>query len=173
MNLTVKKLTLSAMFLALGLILPTAFHAFGPNAGMIFLPMHIPVLLCGFLCGSGYGALVGVLTPLVSSAFFGMPTLLPTGIAMAFELMTYGFLSGLLMKRCNLYIALLSTMLAGRIVSGIANLMLLNFLGKAYSFSIFLSAAFVTAIPGILLQIVLIPILIKAVTSFQRHPKEE
>lgn len=87
----VKRLTLSAFFLALGLVLPFAFHSFGPQAGAVFLPMHIPVLLCGFVCGSAYGALIGVLTPLLSSALTGMPPLMPTGIAMCLELLVWLF----------------------------------------------------------------------------------
>ena len=157
----VRNLTLSAMFLALGLVLPMAFHFFGPNAGGTFLPMHIPVLLCGFICGPFYGALVGVLTPLLSSTLTGMPMMMPIGVSMMFELCTYGLLSGLLMKRLSLYTSLLLSMLAGRVVSGITNLILLSFAGKAYSLSIFLSAAFVTAIPGIILQLITIPVLVK------------
>lgn len=163
MNDQVKKLTFSAFFLALGLVLPFAFHSFGPGAGAIFLPMHIPVLLCGFLCGAGYGALVGVLTPLVSSALTGMPVFMPNGIAMGFELMTYGFLSGLIVKKLPLYLSLLITMLAGRIVSGLVNLVLLSMAGKAYTMEIFLTASFVTALPGIVLQLLIVPLLVKVV----------
>lgn len=103
MSNQVKQLTLSAFFLALGLVLPFAFHSFGPQAGTVFLPMHIPVLLCGFVCGPAYGALVGMLTPLLSSALTGMPPLMPTGIAMCVELSTYGFLSGWMTKKLPLY----------------------------------------------------------------------
>lgn len=165
----VKKLTLSALFLAVGLILPMAFHPFGPNAGAMFLPMHIPVLLCGFLCGSLYGAMVGVLTPLLSSMLTGMPMMMPTGIAMMFELMTYGIVSGFLMKKFHVYPSLLLAMIAGRAVSGIANMLLLGFMGKAYSLSIFLGAAFVTALPGILIQLIVIPLLIRVVTKIQQR----
>ncbi len=163
MNDQVKKLTFSAFFLALGLVLPFAFHSFGPGAGAIFLPMHIPVLLCGFLCGAGYGALIGALTPLVSSALTGMPVFMPNGVAMCFELMTYGFLSGLIVKKLPLYVSLLITMLSGRIVSGLVNLVLLSMAGKAYTMEIFLTASFVTALPGIVLQLLIVPLLVKVV----------
>ena len=169
MNQSVRKLTISAMFLAVGIILPMAFHSFGPNAGATFLPMHLPVLLCGFLCGPAYGAFIGVLTPLLSSFLTGMPVLVPTGIAMVFELSCYGCLSGLLLKHCHLYVALILTMLAGRIVNGI----LLSFMGKAYTLTIFLTVSFITAIPGILLQLLLVPLLVKAITHFQQHAKDD
>lgn len=167
MNDKVRKLTLSGVFLALGLILPSIFHIFGPSAGSVFLPMHILVLLCGFICGPTYGALLGIITPLLSSFLTGMPVLMPTGVAMMFELMTYGFMSGVLLKKINIFIALPSTMLLGRAVSGIANILLLNYLGKPYALEIFLSTAFVKALPGILLQLLLIPILVKVVQHLQ------
>lgn len=165
----VRKLTLAALFLALGLILPFAFHSFGPNAGMMFLPMHLPVLLCGFLCGGGYGALVGVLTPLLSSVLTGMPMFFPNCISMMLELATYGVLTGLLMKKLSVIPSLLIAMLAGRVVSGLANLVLLSFAGKAYTMTIFVTAAFVTAIPGIILQLILVPLLVTAVLHVKQN----
>ena len=159
MSNQVKQLTLSAFFLALGLVLPFAFHSFGPQAGTVFLPMHIPVLLCGFVCGPAYGALVGMLTPLLSSALTGMPPLMPTGIAMCLELSTYP--------------SLIITMLAGRAVSGLANLVLLSMAHKAYTVQIFLTATFVTAIPGIVLQLVMIPLLVSVVKKLEVRKAED
>ena len=174
MNHTVRKMTLSALFLAIGLVLPFAFHSFGPNAGSMFLPMHLPVLLCGFICGPTYGALVGIITPLLSSALTGMPPLMPVGIAMVFELMTYGFLSGfLLKKRLPIYISLILTMLAGRAISGIMNLILLSFAGKAYTVTIFLTASFITAVPGIILQLLSVPLLVKVVQKLDTNKAED
>ena len=173
MSNQVKQLTLSAFFLALGLVLPFAFHSFGPQAGTVFLPMHIPVLLCGFVCGPAYGALVGMLTPLLSSALTGMPPLMPTGIAMCLELSTYGFLSGWMTKKLNLYPSLIITMLAGRAVSGLANLVLLSMAHKAYTVQIFLTATFVTAIPGIVLQLVMIPLLVSVVKKLEVRIAED
>lgn len=169
----IKQLSLSAFFLALGLVLPFAFHSFGPQAGTIFLPMHIPVLLCGFVCGSSYGALVGALTPLLSATLTGMPPLMPTGIAMCLELLTYGFISGLLVKRLPLYPTLIITMLAGRVVSGCVNLLLLSMAGKAYTLSIFLTTAFVTAIPGILLQLAVVPLLVHVIYKVKMQGNTE
>ena len=169
MSNQVKQLTLSAFFLALGLVLPFAFHSFGPQAGTVFLPMHIPVLLCGFVCGPAYG----MLTPLLSSALTGMPPLMPTGIAMCLELSTYGFLSGWMTKKLPLYPSLIITMLAGRAVSGLANLVLLSMAHKAYTMQIFLTAAFVTAIPGIVLQLVMIPLLVSVVKKLEVRKAED
>ena len=169
MSNQVKQLTLSAFFLALGLVLPFAFHSFGPQAGTVFLPMHIP----GFVCGPAYGALVGMLTPLLSSALTGMPPLMPTGIAMCVELSTYGFLSGWMTKKLPLYPSLIITMLAGRAVSGLANLVLLSMAHKAYTMQIFLTAAFVTAIPGIVLQLVMIPLLVSVVKKLEVRKAED
>lgn len=168
----VHNLALSALFLALGIIFPMAFHSV-PNGGGIFLPMHIPVLLCGFLCGPAFGALVGVLTPLLSSMLTGMPPLMPIGLAMMLELMTYGFMSGILLKRTNLFFALLLAMLCGRAVSGVANLVLLSFMGKAYTLSIFLGVAFVTAIPGIFMQLAAVPLLVHVMQKLIIKPYEE
>ena len=154
MSNQVKRLTLSAFFLALGLVLPFAFHSFGPQAGAVFLPMHIPVLLCGFVCGPAYGALVGVVTPLLSSALTGMPPLMPTGIAMCLELAAYGLLSGFITKK-------------------LANLVLLSVAGKAYTLHLFLTAAFITAIPGILLQLVIVPLLVSVVKKVEVRKAED
>lgn len=167
MNNNVRNLTLTACFLAVGLTLPSAFHVFGPSAGQSFLPMHIPVLLCGFICGSSYGALLGIITPLLSSALTGMPILVPTGVAMMFELMAYGWMSGYLLKKLPIYPALLLTMLSGRVVSGIANMLLLSYLGKPYALEIFLTTSFVRALPGIVLQLLIIPLLVKVATKLQ------
>ena len=154
------RLTETALCIALGLLLPTVFHAFG--AGNVLLPMHIPVLLCGLLCGWQYGAVCGIVVPFLSSVFTGMPPIFPVGTAMIFELCAYGLLAGLFyrVRNWNVYAALIGAMLGGRLVSGVANTVLMGIAGKPYGFSIFLSSAFITAWPGIVLQLVLIPILI-------------
>lgn len=160
----------TALCIALGILLPVFFHAVG--LGSAFLPMHIPVLLCGFLCGWPYGAVCGLLTPLLSSLLTGMPPIFPVAAAMMPELCAYGLLSGLLYRKHNLYFALLGAMLGGRIVSGLANLLFLGMAGKPYSFSIFLSSNFVQALPGIIVQIVLIPLLVLALqkAKLTSHP---
>ena len=157
-----QKLMTAALCLALGLLLPSIFHMIGAGAG--FLPMHIPVLLCVMLCGGAYGAAVGAIVPLLSSLLTGMPPIFPVAPAMMFELCAYGLLSGLFYHslRRNVYLSLIGAMLGGRVVSGIANAVFMGMADKPYGFSAFLSGAFVTALPGILLQLIVIPLLVLA-----------
>lgn len=156
-----KKLIITAFCITMGLVFPSVFHLFG-GTGPVFLPMHIPVLVCGFVCGYRYGALCGFILPLLSSILTGMPPIFPIGLAMAFELMTYGLLTGLLYKKVGIYPSLIGAMLGGRAISGIANAVLLGVAGRPYGLSVFLTGAFVTAIPGIILQLIAVPVLIKA-----------
>lgn len=163
MKINVKDLVFAAVLTALGVLLPSLFHVAG-WAGSVFLPMHIPVLLCGLLCGWRYGGLCGLLVPLLCSAFTGMPPLFPVGAAMMLELCAYGVLGGLLFKRYNVYVSLIGAMLGGRIISGLANLLFMGMAGNPYGMQAFLSGAFVTALPGIIIQIVIIPVLMVALT---------
>ena len=160
MKNSLKDLVLAALFLALGVLFPMIFHAFG--AGSTFLPMHIPVLLCGLIVGWRYGAAVGFIVPILSSFLTGMPPLFPTAVAMMFELCAYGLLTGLLYKKTNIYVSLLGAMLGGRIVSGVANAILMGVAGNEYGFSAFISASFVTSLPGILIQIIFVPLVVIA-----------
>lgn len=161
----VKKLVFAGLLIAIGVALPFVFHTI-PNAGGIFLPMHIPVLLSGFICGPLYGLGVGVLTPLISSMLTGMPpvAILP---GMACELAVYGLITGLLYKKNiikndygNVYVSLLVAMFAGRLTYGILNSLI--FRAGAYSLKVWISTAFVVSIPGIIAQLVIIPILVSA-----------
>ncbi|MCL2810574.1 MAG: ECF transporter S component [Clostridia bacterium] len=156
----IKKMVFTALLIALGVVLPMALHGI-PNAGMVLLPMHIPVLLCGILCGFPYGLACGILTPLLSSLATGMPpaAILP---AMVCELAVYGAVSSLLMRYIrmkNVYakitISLIGAMLAGRLVFGVLNALI--FQAGNYSMHIWVTSAFVTALPGIAIQLVLIP----------------
>lgn len=163
MNQKVKHLVLAAMFLAIGLVLPLLTGQI-PQIGNMLLPMHIPVLLCGLICGWQYGGLIGFILPLLRYMIFGMPVLFPTGIAMCFELMTYGLVAGLLYNNLSrwqcikaLYRCLILAMLAGRVVWGVAEIILLGFWGDGFTWQMFQSGAFLTAIPGIVLQLLLIP----------------
>lgn len=155
-----KKLVGTALCIALGLILPQVFHLIG--AGPVFLPMHIPVLLCGLCFGWPFGLICGAVTPLLSSVMTGMPPLFPTGTAMIFELAAYGALSGLMYRnlRQNIYLSLIAAMLGGRVVSGLASAIFYGVAGKAYGFQIFLTGAFITGLPGIILQILIVPLLV-------------
>lgn len=159
-------LVLAAMFLALGIVLPFLTGQI-PQVGNMLLPMHIPVLLCGLLCGWQYGGLVGFVTPLLRSALFAAPPM-PGAIAMAFELAAYGLLVGVLYGlskwKCviALYRSLLIAMVGGRIVWAAARMVLMGVGQLPFSWELFLSGAFLTAIPGIVLQLILIPAIMVA-----------
>lgn len=155
---------MSAVFIALGLVLPFITMQI-PKFGNMLLPMHIPVLLCGFLCGAPYGLLVGAIVPIFRSLIFGMPVMMPMAVGMAFELAAYGFLSGLLYgfladRRGGTYIALVGAMLGGRVVWGIVSVGLYSALGNTFTWQLFLAGAVINAIPGIIIQLVLIPVLV-------------
>ena len=155
-------LATAAMLLALGLVLPF-FTGQIPQIGKMLCPMHLPVLLCGFLCGWKYGLAVGLILPPLRFVLFGMPPLFPAGTAMAFELAAYGFLAGFLYARSRwqcvaaLYRCLITAMLGGRAVWAVAQVILSGVSGQAFTWQMFLSGAFLTAIPGIILQLVFIP----------------
>ena len=166
MEKSTKNLVLAGLFLALGLVLPFVTGQI-PSIGNMLLPMHIPVLLAGFVCGWKYGLLVGFLVPLLRSVMFGMPPMFPIAIAMAFELATYGLVSGLLYKmfaksKFRILIALIGAMIDGRIVWGIATYFLLGINGSQFTLEMFMAGAFINAIPGIIAQLILIPIIVSA-----------
>lgn len=162
---SIKNLTLSAVFLALGLVLPF-FTGQIHEIGNKLLPMHIPVLICGFVCGWKYGLLVGFITPLLRSFCFGMPVPIKA-IGMAFELATYGAVIGILYHKLpknkfRIYISLLAAMIAGRLVWGIASIAIHGVTKSTFTWQMFMGSSFLNAIPGIIVQLVLIPILILA-----------
>lgn len=163
----VKKLAVTAMLFAVGMVLPF-FIGQIPAIGKMLLPMHIPVLLCGFIVGWQYGALIGFLLPIVRGLVFGMPPLYPNAIAMAFEMAAYGFVSGYLYSHAKwqctkmLYISLVTAMLAGRLVWAFAEVILLGIGGNTFTWKMFAAGAFLNAIPGIIVQLVLIPLIMVA-----------
>ena len=166
----IKKLVLSAMFMAIGLILPFITGQI-QQIGNMLLPMHIPVLFCGLICGWQYGAVVGFVLPLLRYVLFGMPPIFPTGVSMSFELAVYGAVIGLNMQQLgkrnttdsgknyvrNLYLALIGAMLAGRIVWGLVRFILARATMQPFTMEKFMAGAFLTAIPGIIVQLILIP----------------
>ena len=160
------RFSLAALLLAVALVLPFLTLQLR-QLGNALCPMHLPVLLCGFFCGPWYGLAVGFAAPLLRFALFGLPPVIPIGIAMSFELAAYGFVSGALYrllpkKKANIYISLVSAMLVGRAVWGAVRVVLYG-LGKSeFGWAAFLAGAFTNAIPGIILQLVLIPILVSA-----------
>ena len=161
MKKNVRNLCLSAVCLALCMVLPLLTGQI-PQIGNALSPMHIPVLMCGLLCGWPYGLVIGFIAPLLRFLVFGMPPLMPTGLAMMFELAAYGAISGLLLKLLPhrlpfLYASLIGAMLGGRIIWGVARYILGLAVGPAFTLSAFLSGAFISAIPGIICHILLIP----------------
>lgn len=174
----VKRLTLAAVCIALCVVLPIAFHSI-PNAGSVILPMHIPVLICGMICSWPYGFICGLMGPLLSSVITGMPpaAVLP---AMMVECAVYGAVSGIVLKFVrtgktygDLYIALVTAMLAGRVISGIAKALIFS---PGLAMSAWIASSFVTALPGILIQLILLPgvvhTLMKAKVIPLRYPKD-
>ena len=163
-SLQTRKLTYAALFLALAMVLPF-LTAQIPEIGSMLSPMHIPVLLCGFLCGWPWGLAVGFIAPPLRSVLFGMPAIFPGAAAMAFELATYGAVSGLLYrmlprKKWSIYATLITAMIVGRVVWGIARWILAGLSGKGFTWAMFLAGGFTNAVPGIILHIVLIPVLV-------------
>lgn len=166
MNNRNRKLTYSALFLAIALILPFITGQI-PQIGAMLSPMHIPVLLCGFVCGWPWGMAVGLVAPLLRSALFGMPTLYPAAVAMTFELAAYGALAGLLYRALprkvwSVYVSLLLAMIGGRLVWGAARYVLAGLSGSTFPLSAFFAGAVLNAVPGIILHIILIPVLVIA-----------
>lgn len=166
MKRNTRNLVLAALFVALGFLLPFLTMQI-PSIGSMLSPMHIPVLLCGFVCGWPYALAVGFVTPLLRALTLGMPPMLPTAVAMAFELAAYGFFSGLLYAKLkksavNLYASLVLAMLGGRAVWGLVSYLIYAAMGNAFTFQMFLAGAFLNAVPGIVLHVLIIPPIVLA-----------
>lgn len=162
----VRNLTSAAVSLALCMVLPFLTGQI-PEIGSALSPMHIPVLLCGFLCGPWWAMAVGAVAPLLRFALFGMPPLFPTGLAMCFELASYGLISGAMYRKLpggnrSIYAALITAMVLGRIVWGGAMVVLTGITGAGFTWAAFIAGAFLNAIPGIIVHILLIPVLVIA-----------
>lgn len=168
-HVRIKKMVYSAVCIALALVLPLFL-----GQVQVFMqgisPMHIPALLCGLLCGPWYGLAVGIISPILRSLIFSMPRMYPTAIAMAFELGTYGLITGLfyhkILKKMNFwprtYISLIVAMLIGRVVGGIVQAILLGFRGEGYSLQMFASAYFVGTSVGMVIHLIVIPLILFA-----------
>lgn len=175
MKQSTKQLTVSALLFALGLVLPFLTGQV-PQIGNMLLPMHFPVFLCAFLCGWQYALFLGFLLPICRSMIFGMPHMFPVAIAMAFELAAYGLIAGLVHGRskqkstASLYVALISAMILGRVVWGIVEVLLLGIGENAFTWQMFLSGALLEAIPGIILQLILIPGILVALRRSGHFP---
>ena len=169
----IKKLTLSAMFLALALVMPFLTGQI-PQIGSMLCPMHIPVLLCGFFCGGPWGLVVGFIAPLLRSVTFGMPPMFPTAVCMAVELATYGFVAGFLHNRLpkanwNVFPSLLCAMIAGRVVWGVTMLLCMGLDTTKFGVATFITGAVLNAVPGIIVQIVLIPVIVITLERFVKR----
>lgn len=162
-----RAITVAAMSIAIGLFLPFLTGQI-PQFGQMLLPMHLPVLLCGFICGWKWGLAVGAILPPLRFVLFGMPAIFPTGVAMMFELATYGAVAGFLYARSRwqcvwaLYKCLIAAMLAGRAVLAVAEMLLLGFGPEGFTWPVFLTDAFLTGMPGIILQLVVVPAIMVA-----------
>ena len=158
------KLVISGLCLALAYVLPFLTGS-NQRLGQMFLPMHIPVLLCGFLCGWYWALGVGIIAPIFRGLTIGAPAIPLPALPMAFELATYGVVAGVMhrvlpKKKPFIYVSLLISMVSGRIINGIVNAIFMGAYGKPYGFEAFISGALIWAMPGILIQIALIPALV-------------
>lgn len=177
-----QKLVLAAMFLAIGHILPF-FTGQIPQIGRMLLPMHIPVLLCGLVCGWQYGLAVGFVLPIMRSMIFSMPLMFPDAVSMAFELATYGGVVGYLFSRArwqcilSLYRCMFMAMICGRIVWGIVRMACMGLGADVFTVKAFLTGAFINAVPGIILQLIVVPAIMLALDKthlvpFRNHSKK-
>ena len=164
-NKKLMKMIFAAVFLALAYVMPYLTGQI-PEIGAMLCPMHIPVLLCGFICGWQWGGCVGFVAPILRSLMTGgFPPMFPTAVCMAFELAVYGIASGLFYrafprKKPFVYVTLLISMILGRIVWGIAMLVCVGIGGGAFTFGAFIAGAITNALPGIALQLLLVPVIV-------------
>ena len=172
-SLQIRRLTYAALYLAIALVLPSVMGHI-PQIGSMLCPMHIPALLCGFMCGWPWGLAVGGVMPFLRHLTFGMPPV-NTAITMTFELAAYGLLAGLLYKALpknavGMYLALIISMLGGRLVWGVASYLLYMAQGNAFTVDLFMAGAFLKAWPGIILHLVIIPPIVMAPKKARLFP---
>lgn len=168
-DITTNNLVSIAFFIALGLVLPMIFHSFNMG-GKIFLPMHIPVLLGGLILGPLAGLIIGILTPILSSVITGMPPVFPMLPLMIVELGTYGFISGYLRKNKDMSIfqSLIISMIVGRLMGGIMAF-ILGYFGFSEGPVTYLMNAVTNGLPGIIIQLIFIPIIAKRTEKFYEN----
>ncbi len=176
MNTHVRKLVMAAMCLALALVLPFLTGQI-PEIGAALSPMHIPAFLCGFLCGPWWGLAVGAVAPLLRNILFSMPPP-PVAIPMAFELAVYGFTAGCLYrilpkKIPYIYVSLVGSMIAGRVVWGVVKMILSVAQSTEFTFAAFLAGAITGAIPGIICHILLVPVVVIALRQAKLIPEDK
>ena len=174
-SIHIQKLVLAAVCLALCMVLPFLTGQI-PEIGSMLCPMHIPALLCGFFCSWPWGLAVGLTAPVLRSVLFGMPPMFPVAVCMSLELAAYGAVSGLMYsklprKKSSVYMALVTAMVAGRLVWGASRFLCAGLDASAFGLSAFWAGAVVTAIPGILLQLLLVPVLVIVAGKAMREGK--
>lgn len=170
----IQKMTYAALYLAIAMVLPFLTGQI-PEIGAMLSPMHIPALLCGFVCGWPWGLAVGFISPLLRSVLFGMPALFPTAIAMAFEMGVYGAASGILYRllphqKWRIYATLLAAMLMGRIAWGGVQFLFAGLQHTVFTPELFLAGAVTSSLPGIVLQLVLLPIIVATMEKAELIP---
>lgn len=173
-SISIKKISFFIIMLAIGWVLPLITMQI-PDIGNMLCPMHIPVMICGLILGPWYGILLGFSLPLTRTLIFGMPVLFPSSISMAFELATYGLVSGLLYYYLNkinhkklylnLYVTLISSMIIGRIIYGIVRYLCSLFMEHRFTLNLFLTDSVLNSWPGVLIQLAMIPVLIVTVSK--------
>lgn len=172
---TIKRASITAVCIALCYVLPLLFHIL--NIGSVFSPMHIPVLICGLICGSGYGMFCGIAGPVLSCVLSGMPTAIKL-IYFVPELAVYGLIAGLMMQYVrtgkllpDLYISLITAMIVGRIVGGIAQALFYVGSGESFTIAAIATGYFVTTLPGIICHLIIIPLLVTVLMKAKLIPK--
>ncbi len=164
------KIAFSAMFMAVGLVLPFVTGQI-PQIGKMLLPMHIPVFMCALVCGKWYGAAVGFILPFFRSLLIGMPALYPDAVVMAPELCVYAFVTGVIFETINnntltrIYMAMIPAMIAGRLVWGIWKFIVLGLGGTSFTPEMFVAGGFLNAIPGMILQLAVVPVMTKIILT--------
>ena len=169
-KITTKELVLSGLLLASGIIVPMIFHMFGMT-GPIVLPMHIPVLIGGFLLPPQLALVLGIITPIASGILTGMPVMFPMAIIMAFELAIYGLTASLSTRKFKLPIipSLIISMIAGRIAAGLTVAVLVRMFAVKMDPFLFVKSAIITGLPGIIIQLIFIPALLLAIRRYIKN----
>lgn len=166
------KLTQAALFTALGVFLPQLSHLFGADFGKLISPMHFPIFIAAFLLGPLYGSAVAIACPVLSSLIMGMPVA-PKIPFMVLELLTYALAASIIYqptskwkKPISLYVSLVTAQILGRIVYALGITAAVKLFGvthpaiyRSVSILAFVES-FAEGLPGIILQLILIPIIV-------------
>ncbi|MEN6357551.1 MAG: ECF transporter S component [Armatimonadota bacterium] len=165
MKYRARDLSIGGLFGALGVAVPILFHMV--NMGMVFLPMHLPVLICGLYVSAPVAFAVGVVTPLISSAITGMPPLIPTGVLMPLELGVLAGSASLFSRKLKLPVILsvMLAMTAARLVGGLERVIIAPMMGLQQGFVAYLAFSVIESWPGIALQLVVAPIVVRVLKT--------